>query len=116
MALGVLDRPFSGHAPLPRRRDDPELGGKGSNAHIEPDLVIALAGAAVSHCRCSFLASGIHQELGYQRAGEGGGQRVLPFVYRVGLEGGEDVIVDESIPGIHHLRFDCSHLKRLLPN
>ena len=47
--LGIGDLLLAGQAPFPSRGDDLEMRGKGSNADIEPHLVIPLPGAAMSH-------------------------------------------------------------------
>ena len=58
---------------------------------IEPDLVVALAGAAVGD-RVGALALGdLDEELRDQRPGERGGQRVGALVERVRLEVRPDV-------------------------
>ena len=116
MALRVLDQLFPRHAPLPRRRNDLEIGREGSYTHVEPDLVVTLAGAAVSNCLCPLLAGGVHQQPGYQRAGERGGESVLSLIYRVRLEGREHEIADESLLRVQDQRLDGSNLQRLLAN
>ncbi len=68
---------------------------------VEADLVVALAGAAVGDRVGALAASDLDEELGDQRPGEGGGERVGALVERVGLEVGPDEVGDEPIARVH---------------
>jgi hypothetical protein len=47
VVVGVVDRVLAGHPPAPDRGEHLEVGGQGPGGHLEADLVVALAGAAV---------------------------------------------------------------------
>ena len=47
MVVGVVDAVLAGHAPAADRGDDLEVGRERPRRHLEADLVVALAGAAV---------------------------------------------------------------------
>ena len=64
---------------------------------VEADLVVALAGAAVGD-RVGALALGdLDEELGDERPGERGGQRIGALVERVGLEVRPDEVGHEAL-------------------
>ena len=67
---------------------------------VEADLVVALAGAAVGHGVRAFALGDLDQELGDQRPGQGGRQRIGALVQRVCLEMRPDEVGHESLAGI----------------
>ena len=86
----------AGHAhPDPHRRDDAEGRIKGGHRHVETDLVVALARAAVRDRPGAALMRRLDQQPRDQRAGERGRERVLPLVERAGLQCGPDVVGHE---------------------
>src|SRR5262249_3953755 len=83
---------------------------------VETDLVVALARTAVGHGPSLVLVGGIDHQLGDERPAQGGGQRVLAFVYGAGHEGGEDKIIDEHVAGINGHGIHGSRLEGFLAN
>ena len=67
---------------------------------IEADLVVALARAAVGDGVGALALGDLDEELGDQRPGQGGGQRVGALVERVGLQVRPDEVGDEPLAGI----------------
>ena len=85
------------------RRDDLEARIEGMDGDVEPDLVVALARAAVGD-RVGALAGGhLDQELRDQRPGERRGERVCPLVQGVRLEMRPHEIGHEPLAGIHDI-------------
>ena len=101
---GVVDRLRTGQAhPDPHRGDHLQTGIEGMDGDIEADLVVALAGAAVGD-RVGPLARGnLHEELGDERSGQRGRQRVDALVQRVGLEVRPDEVRGEALSGVDHV-------------
>jgi hypothetical protein len=77
-----------------------------SEEMLEPDLVVALAGAAVRDRGGAVLVGGGHQVLDDGRPGQRGDQRVAVHVEGVGLDRGEAVLLGELVPGVRDLRLD----------
>ena len=75
--------------------DDVEPGVEGVDRHVEPDLVVALAGAAVGDRLGPLLLRDLDEELCDERPGEGRGERVGALVQRVRLQVRPDELVDE---------------------
>ena len=71
------------------------LGHEGLGAHLEADLVVALAGGAVAEVRGSFLVGDADHLLGDAGAGDGGAEQVARLVDGVALDGLKDVVSDE---------------------
>ena len=116
MLLGIGDLLLPGQAPFPSRGNDIELRGEGSNADIEPHLVISLPSAAMSHRRSPFLAGGIHHQFGDQGASQRCGQGVLPLIEGISLKSRENEVFDKKLPGIHHQSLYRPRIERLLLN
>ena len=73
---------------------------EGMDGDVEADLVVALAGAAMGH-RVGALAVGdLDEQLGDERPGQGGGQRVDALVEGVGLQVGPDELAHEALPPV----------------
>ncbi len=70
---------------------------------IEPDLVVALARAAMGDRVGALTLRDLDEELRDERPGEGGGQRVRALVEGVGLEMRPDVVGHEALAGIDHV-------------
>ena len=98
---GVVDLLVAGQAhPDPHRGDDLESRVEGMDRNVEPDLVVALAGAAVGDRIGALDPRDLDQELGDQRPGERGGQRISALVQRIRLEVRPDEVADEPLAGI----------------
>ena len=97
-SCGVVDLLVARQAhPDAHRRDDLEPRVEGVDRDVEADLVVALAGAAVGDGVGALALGDLDQELGDQRPGEGGGQRVGALVERVRLEVRPDEVGDEPL-------------------
>ena len=115
---GVVDLLVAGQAhPDAHRRDDLEPGIEGVDGDIEADLVVALAGAPVGD-RIGALALGdLDEQLGDQRPGQRGRQRVGALVEGVRLQVRPHEVGHEPLTGIddvgsaraggHRPRFDA---------
>ena len=100
-SLGVVDLLVAGQAhPDPHRGDDLEPGIEGVDGDVEPDLVVALAGAAVGDRVGALAAGDLDEELGDQRPGQRGRQRIGALVQRVRLEVRPDEVADEPLLGV----------------
>ena len=107
MALAcVFDLFRTRHAPVARRRDHLQLRIQRAGRHVEPDLVVALAGATVRDGRGLLDFGDLDQLLADERAAERGGHRVAVLVDGVGLERGQDEIARELLADIEHVRPD----------
>ncbi len=114
LGLGEGDGLVPGHRVVADRGDALEAGGEGVDAHLEADLVVALAGAAVGDGAGAVLLGGGDQVLDDDRPREGGDQRVLALVQRVGLERREAVLVGELLPGVGDLGLHRTAVQRPL--
>src|SRR5690625_1954988 len=100
VALGVVDGDVAGEGEVVDRRQALEVRGQGGDAHLEADLVVALAGAAVGHGGGAELAGGAHEVLDDHRAGQRRDHRVAVLVEGVGLEGGHAVLGGVLVAGV----------------
>ncbi len=106
VGLAVCDLGLTGiHIPLGASPggDDLEVGSQGLDAHLETDLVIALAGRAVADRGRALLAGDLDQLLGDQRTGHGGAEEVLVLIDSVGLDTGDDVLIGELVADIQDI-------------
>jgi hypothetical protein len=71
---------------------------------VEPNLVVALAGAAVGHGVGALAPGDLDEELGDERPGQGRGQRIGALVEGARLEVGPDERGQESLTGVDHIR------------
>ena len=101
---GVVDLLVAGQAhPDPHRRHDLEPRIERMGRHVEPDLVVALAGAAVRD-RVGALALGdLDQQLRDEWPRQRGGQRIRPLVDGVGLEVRPHEVGDEPLARVDHV-------------
>ena len=81
---------------------------------IEPNLVVALAAAAVRDRRGPLHPRDLDQPLGDERPGERGRQRIAILVQRAGLERRQDVVAGELLACIDHVRADGAERQRAL--
>ena len=113
--LGVLDLLLAGlELPLAPRGDDRHLRRERLDAQLEADLIVALAGAAVTDRVAVFLLRDLDEALGDQRAGEGGAQQVLVLIDGAGLQGRPDEVLDEFLAQILDVELLRAGLLRLL--
>ena len=93
---GEFDLLRTAHLPVADRGHHLKLGSQGCGGDVEAHLVVALAGAAVGDRRGALVAGHVDQDLGDQRSGQGGGQRVGALVHRRGGQAGEAELLDEE--------------------
>ena len=87
MGLGVVDFLVTGDdVPLPPGGDDLHTGSEALDGQLEPDLIVALAGAAVADGVGALLQGDLCQLLADDGAGEGGTQQI-GLILGVGLQG-----------------------------
>ena len=79
------------------------LGHEGLGAHLETDLVVALAGGAVGEVGSALLVGDADHLLGDAGTSDGGTEQVARFVDGVALDGLEDVVGDELCIGKYAL-------------
>ena len=82
----VGDLLLASHLPLAHRRQHLELGGERRDRAVDPDLVVALARAAVGDRVAAVLACVLDRELRDQRARERGEERIAAAVEGVGAD------------------------------
>ena len=83
--------------PVPPRSDDLDVGVQAVIAKLEADLVIALAGCAMTDGVRADHVGNLDLALGDQRAGDGSAEQVDAFIDGVGTEHGEDKVTDEFL-------------------
>ena len=83
--------------PVAPRGDDLDVRVQAVIAQLEPDLVIALAGGAVTDSVGADHVGNLDLALGDQRAGDGCAEQVDAFIDGVGAEHGEDEVADEFL-------------------
>ena len=110
---GVLDLLLAPHLPAAHRRDDLHLGSERGDGGLDPDLVVALAGAAVGDGVAAGLARGVDRELGDQRPAERGEERVAAAVERVRLDRRQHVVLGELLARVDHDAVERAQLDRL---
>ena len=111
-ALGDIDRDrvllgernglLPGPGVVPDRRQHVEIRCQRGESNLESHLVVALTGAAVSDDAPVVLPCGGHQVFDDQRSAQCRHQRVAIHVERVGLDGGQAVLLGELVAGIDH--------------
>ena len=93
----VGDLLLAAHLPLADRREHLELGVERGDRAVDPDLVVALAGAAVGDRVAAGRARVLDRELCDQRPGERREQRIAAAVQRVRLDRRQDVVAGELL-------------------
>ena len=104
--LAVRDLGFTGvHGPLGASpgSDDIEVGSQSLDAHLETDLVIALAGRAVADRGRAFLAGDLDKLLGDQRTCHGSTQQILVFIDGMSLYAGDNILIGKLITYIQNV-------------
>ena len=110
---GVGDLLLASHLPAAHRRDDLHLRVERDHGRLDPDLVVALAGAAVGDRVAAGAARVLHRELGDQRAAESGEQRIAAAVETVGLDGRQHVVAREFLARVDHVAVERAQVERL---
>ena len=100
--------------PLANRGDNLELGVEGLDGSLKTNLVVTLAGAAVSDVGRAKLVSDLDKLLGEQRAGQGGEQRILVLVHRVCGDSLSQELIGELVAQIEHLAIQNAQVEGLL--
>ena len=77
---------------VPPWGDGLDCGVKSYSAHLEADLIVALAGGSVGYVLGTFSLGDSDLSFGDQRAGDGGAEQVSALVDGVALHGGEDEV------------------------
>lgn len=83
--------------PLAPRRDHLDVGLQRIGAEFEADLVVALAGGAVTDGVGTGFVDDVDQALGDQRPGDRGTEQVFALVHGVGTEHRKDEVADEFL-------------------
>ena len=116
--LGEVEQRFAAlELPLAPRRDHLDVGLQRIIAELEPDLVVALAGRAVTDGVRADLPRNLDLALGDQRPRDRGAEKVIALVLRVRAEHREDEVADEFLAQVVDedvLRPHAEHL-RLAP-
>ena len=99
--------------PVAHRRDDGERGVQHEYRGFETHLIVALAGAAVSHVLGAELVGHRHEVLGDERPRERAHERVLVLVHGVGGHGAGEVLVGEGLPHVDDRAADGTGGERL---
>ena len=99
--FGVFEKPGArGQVPFAPWRDDLDVGIERIIAELETDLVVALAGRAVSDGIGPDLAGDLDLAFGDQRPRNRGAEKIGAFVERVGAKHREHEIADELLAQI----------------
>ena len=105
---GELELLRSRPLPLAHRGHDFQVWGQGLKGDVEPDLIVPLARAAMSHRHGAVLAGHANHELGDQGPPQRRGQGILALVERAGQKRRPDEIVDEQVTRVLGDRLDRS--------
>ena len=106
LVLGDLDAVLFGEGeqicagfeiPVAPRSDDLDVGVQAVIAQLEADLVIALAGCAMTDRVCADHVGNLDLAFGDQRAGNRGAEQVDAFIDGIGAEHREDEVADEFL-------------------
>ena len=113
MGLGVVDLLIPAFdVPLPPGGDDLHGGGKPLDGQFEPDLVVALAGAAVGDGVGPFGLGDLHQALGNDGPGEGGAQEIV-LILGPHHHGGDDHVIHHLVHQVLDVQLGCAGLDGL---
>ena len=114
--LGVGDFILPAHAPIADGGDDFQVGSQGGDAHINPHLVVALAGAAMGYGVGPLGLGRLYQVAGDKGAAQGGSQGILLLVDGAGLQSGKEKLVDQGFPPVHGQGLGRAHLQGPFPD
>ena len=109
----VGDLLLAAHLPLAHRGDQLQLRVERRDRRLDPNLVVALAGAAVGDRVAARLARVLDRELGDQRPPERREQRIAAAVERVRLDRRQHVVARELLAGVDDDRVDGPEVARL---
>ena len=96
----VGDLLLPAHRPLAHRGDHLQLRVERGDRGFDPDLVVALAGAAMGDRVAAVLAGGLDRELADQRPPQRGEQRIAAAVEGVGLDRRQHVLGGELLASV----------------
>ena len=114
MGLGIVDLLVTAlDGPLTPGGDDLHLGGEALDGQLEPDLVVALAGAAVADGVGALLLGDIHQALGDDGTGKGGAQQIV-LVLGTHHHRGDDHVVHHLVGQVLNVQLGGTGLDGLL--
>ena len=114
MGLGIVDLLITAFdIPLPPRCDDLHLRCKPLDGQLEPDLVVALAGAAMADGVGPLLFGDLHQALGDDGPGEGGAEQVV-LILGPHLHGRDNHLVHHLVGQVLHIQLGGPRLDGLL--
>ncbi len=113
MLARVGDLLVAAHRPGAHGRDHLQLGRERRDRPLDPDLVVALAGAAVSDRVAAGLARVLDRELGDQRPPERGEQRVAVAVVGVRLDRRQHVLARELVARVDDVAVERAEPQRL---
>ena len=114
MRLGVGDLFLTRlDVPLPPRGDDGHIGREVLDRQLEPDLIVALAGAAVGDGVGALFLGDLDEALGDARPRVARAEQVL-LVRGAGLHGRDDVIVNVLVRQVEHVELRRAGLDGLL--
>jgi hypothetical protein len=102
--------------PRPDGRDHLQLGRERGDRGLDPDLVVALPGAAVRDRVAAGPARVLDRELGDQRPAQGGEERVAEPIDRIGLDRRQHVLVGELLARVQYVGLHRADLQRLAPD
>ena len=111
--LGVVDLLIPGlDIPLPPGSDDGHVRREMLHSQLKPDLVVALAGAAVADGVGAFLLRDFHQALGDAGPRVAGAQEVI-LIHGAGFHGGDDVVIHIFFRQVQHIQLAGAGLQGL---
>ena len=110
--FGVLDGDVASQGQVAHGGDAIHVRGHGGDGHLEADLIIALAGAAVGDGRGPELSGSLDQVLGDDGTGQGRDQRIRAPVQTIGLERGHAVLLGELLARVRHVGLDGAAVQR----
>ena len=110
---GVGDLLLAAHLPGANRGDHLQLRSERRDRGLDPDLVVALAGAAVGDRVAAAGAGVLDRELRDQWASERGEQRVAGAVDGVGPDRRGDEVGGELLAGVHGVDLERAQLAGL---
>ena len=100
--------------PFAPRRDHGQLGSEGGIRQLEADLVIALAGGAVTDRVRALAERDVDLRLGDERARDRGAHEVGALVDGVGTQHGKDEVPDEFLAQIADVHGRSAGAERLV--
>ena len=112
--LGEGDFDVAGQRQVADRADGLQRRVDGRDGHLETNLIVTLAGAAMGNGVSTKLVCGTYKMLGDEWTGNGGNQRIHAFVQRIGLQCLHAVFIGEFVTGVDHVGFDGAAGKRAL--